>query len=114
MKNATRALLLKLGIPQHIKGYHFLGVAIEAVQENPDRLVAITKDLYPYIAKTHGTTSSNVERTIRHAIEVAFDRCNLDTLEDIFGYSVDARRGRPTNKHFIAALAEVLKEHEAN
>lgn len=108
MKNTTRALLLKPGIPQHIKGYHFLGTAIEAVQENPNRLDAITKDLYSYIAKTHGSTSSRVERAIRHAIETAFDRCDLDTFDDIFGYSIDARRGKPTNKHFIAALAEVL------
>lgn len=109
MKPSTRRLLLKCGVPQHIKGYQYLGTAIEAVIEDAKRIDAVTKLLYPLVAKAHDTTPTRVERAIRHAIEVAFDNMDLDFAMEMFGYSVDARRGKPTNSHFIAALAEVLK-----
>lgn len=117
MKKQTRNLLLECGIPQHIKGYQYLGTAIEAVLEDPSKLDAgITKVLYPHIAKVHNTTTSRVERVIRHAIETSFDRIDLDVSAKLFGWSIDGRRGKPTNMHFIAACVEVLKEinDEAN
>lgn len=113
MKKQTRKLLLECGIPQHIKGYQYLGTAIEAVLEDPSKLDAgITKVLYPHIAKIHDTTTSRVERAIRHAIKMAWDRANLDFFYKMFGYSIDKYRGKPTNMHFISACVEVLKEED--
>lgn len=115
MKNSTRKLLIKCGIPPHIMGYHYLGTAIEAVIEKPELICNnVTKVLYPNLAKIHNSTPSRVERAIRRAIEISFDRIDMDVADELFGWSVDVRRGKPTNSHFIAALAEVLKNEENN
>lgn len=115
MKTATSRLLTKCGVPQHIKGYQYVGTAIEAVLEDESMLHAgITKVIYPFIAKKFNTTTSRVERAIRHAIGLAWDRIDIDFSNELFGWSIDKYRGKPTNMHFIAALAEALKTHETD
>lgn len=112
MKKDTKNLLLKCGIPPHIKGYYYLGFAIDSVREEPDLLNRITKGLYPKVAQEFETTCQRVERAMRHAIEVAFDRIDVTVMHELFGWSVDCDRGKPTNSHFIAAIVEALKELE--
>lgn len=102
-------MLHEIGIPAHIKGYHYLRDAILMSIEDMDVLNAITKILYPTVAKKHQTTSSRVERAIRHAIEVAWSRGNLDTLEELFGYTVSNGKGKPTNSEFIALVADTIR-----
>ena len=101
-------LFLSLGIPAHIKGYQFLREAIKLVIEQPDRINRITKELYPAIARRFGTTSSKVERAIRHAIEVAWSRGRIDTLNRAFGCRVALPEEKPTNGEFIALIADKL------
>ena len=98
----------QIGVPAHIKGYHYLRESIMLSINNPDMINAITKLLYPTVAKTFKTTSSRVERAIRHAIEVAWDRGDVDTLNDYFGYTIHNNRGKPTNSEFIAMIADKL------
>ena len=107
-KNITD-ILHEIGIPAHIKGYMYLRTAILQTYENIDFLGQITKVLYPEIAKTYSTTSSRVERAIRHAIEVAWNRGNVDAIDEIFGYTISANKAKPTNSEFIAMIADKLR-----
>lgn len=100
--------LSNLGMPANLLGYKYLRVAIQIAVGNPELLSSITKVIYPTVAKEFGTTSSNVERSIRHAIEVAWDRGDIDKLHKRFGYSVDPNRGRPTNAEFISRIVDDL------
>ena len=102
-------MIHEIGIPAHIKGYHYLRDAIIMAVEDMDVLNAITKVLYPTVAKKHQTTASRVERAIRHAIEVAWSRGKLDTLDDLFGYTVSNGKGKPTNSEFIALIADKIR-----
>ena len=99
----------EIGVPAHIKGYQYLREAIMIAVEDMDVINAITKVLYPQVAKTFQTTPSRVERAIRHAIEVAWDRGDLDTLQRFFGYTVSNTKGKPTNSEFIALIADKLQ-----
>ncbi len=102
-------LLHDLGVPSHIKGYQYIRESIYLMYENPDLVGGITKELYPEIAVKFDTTSSRVERAIRHAIEVSWNRGDYDLMEEIFGHSVDYDRAKPTNSEFIATLADKLR-----
>ncbi len=99
----------QLGVPAHIKGYHYLRAAILASIDNPELLESITKMLYPTVAQKFNTTSSRVERAIRHAIEIAWDRGDLDILNAFFGYTVNTCKGKPTNSEFIALVTDKLR-----
>lgn len=99
----------EVGVPAHIKGYQYLREAIMMVVNDIDVINQITKQLYPDIAQKYGTTPSRVERAIRHAIEVAWGRGQTDTVENIFGYTVSAAKGKPTNSEFIAMIADKLR-----
>jgi len=102
-------MLHELGIPSHIKGYQFLRDAINIVFDRPDVIGGITKELYPELADKYDTTVSRVERAIRHAIEVSWTRGDWDTMEDLFGHSVDIDKAKPTNSEFIVTLADKLR-----
>ena len=97
-------IIHEVGVPAHIKGYQYLRDGIMMVVEDMDVLNQITKQLYPDLAKKHKTTPSRVERAIRHAIEVAWNRGEINTIENIFGYTVNANKGKPTNSEFIAMI----------
>lgn len=101
-------ILHQIGVPAHIKGYHYLRDSIIMAVENPDIINAVTKQLYPSVAKEYDTTSSRVERAIRHAIEVAWDRGDVDILNSYFGYTIHNTRGKPTNSEFIAMISDKL------
>jgi len=98
-----------IGVPAHIKGYQYLRDAIIMTINDMNAINAITKVLYPSVAKRYKTTSSRVERAIRHAIEVAWDRGDLDTLQSVFGYTVSNAKGKPTNSEFISMIADRLR-----
>ena len=100
------SVLHDVGVPAHIKGYQYLREAIAMAIRDPDNINAITKILYPAVAKRFQTTSSRVERAIRHAIEVAWDRGDVEEIQGIFGYTVSSIKGKPTNSEFIAMLAD--------
>ena len=102
-------IIHEIGVPAHIKGYQYLREAIIIAVNDMDVINAITKVLYPQVAKNFGTTPSRVERAIRHAIEVAWDRGDLDTLQRFFGYTVSNTKGKPTNSEFIALIADKLQ-----
>ena len=102
-------IIREIGIPAHIKGYQYIREAIMMTVNDMNLLNYITKLLYPTIAKKYKTTSSSVERAIRHAIEVAWNRGRIDVLEDLFGYTVSAGKGKPTNSEFIALIADKLR-----
>ena len=102
-------IIHEIGVPAHIKGYQYLREAIIIAVGDMDVINAITKVLYPQVAKTFQTTPSRVERAIRHAIEVAWDRGDLDTLQRFFGYTVSNTKGKPTNSEFIALIADRLQ-----
>ena len=102
-------IMHQIGIPAHVKGYQYIRDAILMVVEDVSLLGAVTKELYPGIAKKHNTASSRVERGIRHAIELAWERGQTDTLKRIFGYSMNIERQKPTNSEFIALLADNLR-----
>lgn len=99
----------ELGVPAHIKGYQYIRTAIMMVVENMDMLNFITKRLYPEIAKAYSTTSSRVERAIRHSIEVAWSRGKPETMNEIFGYTIHTGKGKPTNSEFIAMVADRIR-----
>lgn len=99
----------QIGIPAHIKGYHYLRESIILCINEPDMINAVTKILYPTVAKRFDTTASRVERAIRHAIEVAWDRGDVDILNSYFGYTIHNGRGKPTNSEFIAMIADKLR-----
>lgn len=101
-------ILHEIGIPAHIKGYMYLRTAILETYLNMDFLGQITKVLYPEIARKYATTASRVERAIRHAIEVAWSRGNIDIINEIFGYTINASKAKPTNSEFIAMIADKL------
>lgn len=102
-------ILHQIGVPAHIKGYHYLRDSIIMSIEQPEIINAVTKQLYPSVAKKYETTSSRVERAIRHAIEVAWDRGDVDVLNSYFGYTIHISRGKPTNSEFIAMIADKLR-----
>lgn len=102
-------MIHQIGVPAHIKGYHYLREAILLSVEDPEIMNAVTKVLYPTVAKKFGTTPSRVERAILHAIEVAWDRGDVDTLNAYFGYTIHNSRGKPTNSEFIAMLSDKLR-----
>ncbi|MDD2238593.1 MAG: sporulation transcription factor Spo0A [Bacilli bacterium] len=113
LKQAITNLLHSLGIPSHIKGYMYIRDGISLMYNKPSMIGAITKELYPEIADKYDTTTSRVERAIRHAIEVSWTRGDYDLMEDIFGHSVDYDRAKPTNSEFIATLADKLRLERA-
>ena len=102
------AIIHEIGVPAHIKGYQYLREAIIMTVEDMDVINAVTKILYPEVARKFGTTASRVERAIRHAIEVAWDRGDIETLQKFFGYTVSNIKGKPTNSEFIAMIADCL------
>lgn len=102
-------ILHQFGVPAHIKGYHYLRSSIMMSIENPDIINSVTKQLYPSVAKNFETTPSRVERAIRHAIEVAWDRGDIDVLNSYFGYTIHNSRGKPTNSEFIAMISDKLR-----
>lgn len=102
-------ILHELGIPSHIKGYQYIREAISVIYDKPELIGGITKELYPELAGTFDTTVSRVERAIRHAIEVSWNRGNWDLMEEIFGHSVDIDKAKPTNSEFIVTIADKLR-----
>ncbi|WP_227766037.1 sporulation transcription factor Spo0A [Zhaonella formicivorans] len=102
-------IIHQMGVPAHIKGYQYLRDAILFVIEEVNLLGAVTKELYPMIAQKYMTTPSRVERAIRHAIELAWDRGNVDMMNKFFGYTINVERGKPTNSEFIAMVADKLR-----
>ncbi|GAB2696855.1 sporulation transcription factor Spo0A [Paenibacillus thermoaerophilus] len=109
------SIIHEIGVPAHIKGYQYLREAITMVYNNIDILGAITKTLYPAIAEKYKTTPSRVERAIRHAIEVAWTRGNIDSISHLFGYTINISKSKPTNSEFIAMVADKLRiEHKVS
>ena len=102
-------IIHQIGVPAHIKGYQYLRTAILMTIKDSDIINSVTKVLYPSVAKQYQTTTSRVERAIRHAIEVAWDRGDVDTLNSYFGYTIQNNRGKPTNSEFIAMIADNLR-----
>ena len=102
-------IIHQIGVPAHIKGYQYLRTAILLTVKDSDIINSVTKVLYPSVAKKYSTTTSRVERAIRHAIEVAWDRGDVDTLNAYFGYTIQNNRGKPTNSEFIAMIADNLR-----
>lgn len=109
LEHDVTKMLHEIGIPAHIKGYQYLRDAIAISVQEDDTLISVTKILYPTIAKRHNTTSSRVERAIRHAIEVAWERGRLDAIYELFGYTVSTGKGKPTNSEFIALVADKIR-----
>ena len=109
LENDVTKMIREIGIPAHIKGYQYIREGIMMAVKDPEILNYITKYLYPTIAKKYRTTTSSVERAIRHAIEVAWNRGKLDSLEEIFGYSISCGKGKPTNSEFIALIADKFR-----
>lgn len=102
-------IMHQIGVPAHIKGYHYLREAIILAVKDNRIMNSVTKELYPTVAKSNNTTSSRVERAIRHAIEVAWDRGDVDVLNSYFGYTIQTSRGKPTNSEFIAMISDKLR-----
>ncbi len=109
LENDITDMIHEVGVPAHIKGYQYLRDAIMMVIEDQDMLNSITKILYPTIAKKNQTTPSRVERAIRHAIEVAWSRGNMDIINSLFSYTVSTGKGKPTNSEFIALIADKIR-----
>lgn len=109
LESIVTEFIHELGVPAHIKGYQYIRSAIMMVIEDMELLNYITKQLYPTIAKKYKTTSSRVERAIRHSIEVAWNRGKPETMDEIFGYTVDTGKGKPTNSEFIAMVADRIR-----
>ena len=109
LETNVTAIIHEIGVPAHIKGYQYLREAIIMTVEDMEVINAVTKILYPEVARKFGTTASRVERAIRHAIEVAWDRGDLDTLQKYFGFTVSNSKGKPTNSEFIAMIADRLQ-----
>lgn len=105
-------ILHQMGVPAHVKGYQYLRDAIALVSEEVNLMGAVTKELYPMIAEKYDTTASRVERAIRHAIELAWDRGNVDMMNKYFGYTINIERGKPTNSEFIAMIADKIRMGE--
>lgn len=109
LESKISKMLHSLGIPSHIKGYQYIRESIMLIYKNPFIIGGITKELYPTVAQKYRTTSSRVERAIRHAIEVSWNRGDYDYMEELFGHSVDYDRAKPTNSEFIATVADKLQ-----
>lgn len=109
LETLVTAVIHEIGVPAHIKGYQYLREAIMIAVHDMDVINAVTKVLYPEVAQRFGTTASRVERAIRHAIEVAWDRGDIETLQKYFGYTVSNSKGKPTNSEFIAMIADRLQ-----
>ena len=109
LQKSITTTLHELGVPSHIKGYQYIREGITLVYERPELVGGITKELYPEIAKKYNTTVSRVERAIRHAIEVSWNRGNWQLMEEIFGHSVDIDKAKPTNSEFIVTVADKLR-----
>ncbi|SHI93173.1 sporulation transcription factor Spo0A [Lutispora thermophila] len=109
LESAITSIIHEIGVPAHIKGYIYLREAITMVVNNIELLSAVTKELYPSIARKYNTTSSRVERAIRHAIEVAWGRGRIDVINNLFGYTIHNDKGKPTNSEFIAMVADKLR-----
>ncbi len=114
LETEVTELLLELGVPAHIKGYQYLRASIMLATVDSEAVNAVTKILYPTVAKKFSTTSSRVERAIRHAIEVAWERGDIDILHGFFGYTVSNTRGKPTNSEFIALISDKLRLKNKN
>ena len=102
-------IIHQIGVPAHIKGYQYLRTAILMTISDNEIINSVTKILYPSVAKKYSTTTSRVERAIRHAIEVAWDRGDIDVLNSYFGYTIQNERGKPTNSEFIAMISDKLR-----
>ena len=109
LQEEVTEIIHEVGVPAHIKGYQYLREAIIMSVEDMDMLNSITKILYPTIAKKFATTPSRVERAIRHAIEVAWSRGRMDTIDEMFGYTINCRKGKPTNSEFIALVTDRIR-----
>ncbi len=109
LESIVTDFIREIGVPAHIKGYQYIRTAIIMVVENMEMINFITKQLYPSIAKQYSTTSSRVERAIRHAIEVAWNRGHSEVIDEIFGYTIHTGRGKPTNSEFIAMIADKIR-----
>ena len=109
LEKSTTKILHELGMPSHIKGYQYIRDGIMLLYEKPEVIGGITKELYPEVASKYDTTVSRVERAIRHAIEVSWNRGNWDLMEEIFGHSVDIDKAKPTNSEFIVTVADKLR-----
>lgn len=109
LEKEVTEMIHEIGVPAHIKGYQYLREAIMMSVEDAEMLSSITKILYPTIAKKYQTTSSRVERAIRHAIEVAWSRGKMETLDSLFGYTISVGKGKPTNSEFIALIADKIR-----
>ncbi len=109
MESQVTKIIHQIGVPAHIKGYQYLRTAILMTISDCNIINSVTKVLYPTVAKQYSTTTSRVERAIRHAIEVAWDRGDIDTLNSYFGYTIQNNRGKPTNSEFIAMIADNLR-----
>lgn len=102
-------IMLEVGVPAHLKGYHYLREAIMISGKDMETVSSVTKLLYPEIAKRYRTTEQKVERAIRNAIEVSWGRGNMETFEELFGYSADSGKNRPTNSEYIARIADKVR-----
>ena len=102
-------IMLDIGVPAHLRGYHYLRAAILISGKDMEVVSSVTKLLYPTIAKKHQTTASRVERAIRHSIEGAWSRGKMDTIDELFGYTVSTGKGKPTNSEFIALIADKIR-----
>jgi len=109
LETEITSIIHEIGVPAHIKGYMYLREAITMVVNDMELLSAVTKELYPSIAKKYNTTASRVERAIRHAIEVAWGRGQVDAINKLFGYTIHTEKGKPTNSEFIAIIADILR-----
>lgn len=109
LEELVTSIIHEVGVPAHIKGYQYVREAIMITVENMDVINSVTKVLYPEVAKRYHTTPSRVERAIRHAIEVAWDRGDLETLQRFFGYTVSNAKGKPTNSEFIAMISDRIR-----
>jgi len=109
LEEMVTRILHELGVPAHIRGYHYMREAITIVVDQPEIINFVTKELYPMIAKKSDTTPSRVERAIRHAIEVAWGRGNIDFIDRIFGHTINSQKGKPTNSEFIALIADMIR-----
>ena len=114
LESVVTSIILEIGVPAHIKGYQYLRDSIMLAVEEPEVINGVTKILYPTVAKKNGTTASRVERAIRHAIEVAWDRGDVDVLNSYFGYTIHNLRGKPTNSEFIAMIADKIRLNKKN
>ena len=109
LEMGVTAIIQKIGVPAHIKGYQYMRDAIIMVIKDMDAINSVTKILYPTVAKKYNTTSSRVERAIRHAIEVAWDRGDPEVLDEMFDYTIMSSKGKPTNSEFIAMISDKLR-----